>query len=104
MYSNIDHHTCFVQLDPFRDKRTDSVQVAFMDHYMTLFVPPDQLHTPPWHTTLSLSVVEHKNRASKDALTTRVQRTPLWPIHLPSIRLALAPPFIGLLESSLCTC
>lgn len=84
MYSNIDHHSCFVQLDPFRDKRADSVQVAFMDHYMTLFVPPDQLHTP-WHITLSLSVVKHSNRAAKDALTTRVQRTTLWPIHLPPI-------------------
>nr|XP_027208303.1 uncharacterized protein LOC113802031 [Penaeus vannamei] len=37
----------------------------------------------------SNGVVERSNRAVEDELAALVQRTPQWPIHLPSVRLAL---------------
>jgi len=112
--SIIDHHTRFLQLVPLRDKTAERVLSAFMDNYITLFGPPDQLHTDnglefssnEWRSLLetlhvkhsfsvayhpqSNGVVERSNRAVKDALAALVQRAPSqWPIHLPAVCLAL---------------
>ena len=112
--SIIDHHTRFLQLVPLRDKTADRVLTAFMDHYVTLFGPPAQLHTDnglefssdEWRSLLrtleikhsfsiaynpqSNGVVERSNRTVKDALAALVQRSPSqWPLHLPAVRLAL---------------
>lgn len=112
--SIIDHHTRYLQLVPLRDKSASRVLKAFVDHFITLFGPPAQLHTDnglefssdEWRSLLkelevrhsfsvayhpqSNGVVERSNRVVKDALAALVQQSPSqWPIHLPAVRFAL---------------
>jgi len=110
----VDHHTRFIQLVPLCDKRASRVLQAFVDHYVTLFGPPDHLHTDnglefssdEWRSLLealqvkhsfivayhpqSNGVVERTNRTVKDALSALAWQAPSqWPTHLPAVRLAL---------------
>ncbi|XP_037773991.1 uncharacterized protein LOC119570242 [Penaeus monodon] len=83
---------------------------AFVDHYVTLFGPPDHLHTDnglefssdEWRSLTmahsfivayhpqSNGVVERTNRTVKDALSALAWQAPSqWPTHLPAVRLAL---------------
>jgi len=64
--SIVDHHTRFMQLVLLRDKSANRVLRAFVDHYVTLFGPPDHLHTDnglefsdEWHSLLEALQVQH---------------------------------------------
>jgi len=103
-----------MQLVPLRDKSANRVLRAFVDHYVTLFGPPDHLHTDnglefssdEWCSLLealqvqhsfsvayhpqSNGVVERTNRTVKDALAVLARQAPLqWPTHLFAVRIAL---------------
>ncbi|ROT67993.1 hypothetical protein C7M84_013901 [Penaeus vannamei] len=112
--SIVDHHTRFIQLVPLRDKSANRELRAFVDHYVTLFGPPDHLHidnglefsSDEWRSLLealqvehsfsvayhpqSNGVVERTNRTVKDALAVLARQAPLqWPTHLFAVRIAL---------------
>ncbi|ROT85852.1 hypothetical protein C7M84_005197 [Penaeus vannamei] len=100
--SIVDHHTRFIQLVPLCDKSANRVLRAFVDHYVTLFGPPDHLHTgnglefssDEWRSLLealqvqysfsvayhpqSNGVVERTNRTVKDALAALARQAPQW--------------------------